>query len=56
MRVECVVFGEEVEENEDNVSLSDDECDFDEEEEIKDYIYDVMKFLVLFFLKMKEEN
>ena len=51
-RAERAVLGEEVEEN----ALSDDERDFDEEEETKDYIHDVTKFLALFLLKTKEEN
>ena len=55
-RAEHAVLGEEVEENEDNASLSDDERDFDEEEETKDHIHDITNFLALFLLKTKEEN
>ena len=50
----CAVLEDEVEENDDNAS--DDERDFDEEEETKDFLDDVTKFLALFILKTKEEN
>lgn len=42
-------------ENEDNATLSDDEHDCYEQEEAKDYVRDVTRFLALFLLKTKEE-
>ena len=53
---ERAVLGDDVVENEDNATLSDDERDCDEQEEAKDYVHDVTRFLALFLLKTKEEN
>lgn len=52
---ERAVLGDDVVENEDNATLSDDEHDCDEQEEAKDYVRDVTRFLALFLLKTKEE-
>lgn len=52
---ERAVLRDDVVDNEDNATLSDDERDCDEQEEAKDYVHDVMRFLALFLLKTKEE-
>ena len=53
---ERAVLGDDVVENEDNATLSDDERDCDKQEEAKDCVHDVTRFLALFLLKTKEEN